>query len=378
MCEILLQSFFAYTVFGRHMDSIDPFIGTRPVAAEHAFDAGALANYLREHVDGFLGELSVEQFKGGQSNPTFRLSAGRKRYVLRRKPPGVLLPSAHAVDREYRVISALAKTSVPVARAYALCEDVSVIGTMFYVMECIEGRILWDPSLPTMNPADRAAHYDELNRVIAELHRVDPVAVGLADFGKPGNYIERQVARWTRQYRAAETETIAAADLLIDWLPRHIPAGDETRIVHGDFRIDNVIFHATEARILAVLDWELSTLGHPLVDFAYHCMAWRMKNGGGSRGLAGLDVTQLGIPTETEYLNRYLQRTGRGNADSVGTADWNYYLVFNMFRLVGILQGIMARALQGNASSERALEAGRRARPLAEQAWALAQTIKHG
>lgn len=353
------------------------FSGTRTVAPEHAFDPAALSTFMRGHVDGFSGDLTVEQFKGGQSNPTFRLSAGGRRYVLRRKPAGVLLPSAHAVDREFRVISALANTDVPVARAYALCEDTSVIGTAFYIMDCVDGRILWDPSLPEMSNADRAAHYDEMNRVIAELHRVDPAAIGLQDFGKPGNYIERQVGRWTRQYRAAETETIAAANELIAWLPQHIPAGDETRIVHGDFRIDNVIFHPDEPRILAVLDWELSTLGHPLVDFAYHCMVWRMQNRNGSRGLAGVDVAALGIPTEAAYLRRYLQRSGRSKAGTVSETDWNYYLVFNMFRLVGILQGIMARALQGNASSERALEAGRRARPLAEQAWALAQSIKH-
>ena len=357
------------------MTDLSPFSGTRPVAPEQAFDHAALAAFMRQHVDGFSGELGVEQFKGGQSNPTYRLSAGGKRYVLRRKPPGVLLPSAHAVDREFRVISALAKTEVPVARVYALCEDTSVIGTAFYIMDCVDGRILWNPALPDMTHMDRAAHYDEMNRVIAALHRVDPVAIGLADYGKPGNYIERQVGRWTKQYRAAETETIDAANQLIDWLPKHIPAGDETRIVHGDFRIDNVIFHPEEARILAVLDWELSTLGHPLVDFAYHCMVWRMANRDGSRGLAGVDVSTLGIPTEATYLQRYLQRTGRDES-RVSAADWNYYLVFNMFRLVGILQGIMARALQGNASSERALEAGRRARPLADQAWALAQTVK--
>ena len=355
------------------------FSGTRPIAPEHAFDHAALATFMRDHVDGFSGELTLAQFNGGQSNPTFRVSAGGKRYVLRRKPAGVLLPSAHAVDREFRVISALAKTDVPVARAYALCEDVSVIGSAFYIMDCVEGRILWDPSLPDMNNRDRAAHYDEMNRVMAALHRVDPAAIGLADFGKPGNYIERQVNRWTKQYGAAETETIDAANQLIEWLPTHLPrtaAGDEARIVHGDFRIDNVIFHPHDARIVAVLDWELATLGPPLVDFAYHCLVWRMLNGNGSRGLAGLDVGALGIPTESEYLQRYLQRSGRDAASSVSADDWNYYLVFNMFRLVGILQGIMARVLQGNASSERALEAGRRARPLAELAWALAQTVK--
>jgi aminoglycoside phosphotransferase (APT) family kinase protein len=364
------------------MTDFTEFSGTRPVAPGHAFDHSALGTFMCDHVDGFSGELTLEQFKGGQSNPTFRVSAGGKRYVLRRKPPGVLLPSAHAVDREYRVMSALAKTDVPVARTYALCEDVNVIGTAFYIMDCVEGRILWDPTLPGMSRVDRAAHHDEMNRVMAELHRVDPAAIGLADFGKPGNYIERQVGRWTKQYRAAETKTIDAADELIDWLPKHRPIGEETRIVHGDFRIDNVIFHPQQARILAVLDWELSTLGHPLVDFAYHCLVWHMKNGDGSRGLEGLDLAALGIPSEAAYLQRYLQRAGRAaannasNVSSVSEADWNYYLVFNMFRLVGILQGITARALQGNASSERAVQAGRRARPLAELAWALAQTIK--
>lgn len=353
------------------------FTGTQPVAPQHAFDVSALAGWLRGRVPGFDGELQVEQFKGGQSNPTFRITTGGRRYVLRRKPPGVLLPSAHAIDREFRVISALAGTEVPVARAQVLCEDPSVIGSAFYLMDCVEGRILWDPTLPGMTPAERGAIFDEMNRVIAALHRVDPVAIGLGDYGKPGDYVARQVGRWTRQYRAAETETIEAADRLIDWLPRHLPAGDgdasQARIVHGDYRLDNVIFHPTEPRILAVLDWELSTLGHPLVDFAYHCMTWRMS-GAGSRGLAGIDLAGLGIPDEASYLQTYLARVGRP-VDGVSTADWTYYLVFNMFRLVGILQGITARALQGNASNSRALEAGKRARPLAEQAWALAQQV---
>jgi aminoglycoside phosphotransferase (APT) family kinase protein len=353
------------------MGSYDQFIGTKPVAPQHAFDEAALARYLRARIEGFGSDLAVEQFKGGQSNPTFRLTSGGRRYVLRRKPPGELLPSAHAVDREFRVISALAQTGVPVARAHLLCEDPSVIGTMFYVMDCVEGRVLWDPRLPELTPEQRRAHYAELGRVIAALHQVDFDAVGLGDYGKPGNYIERQVARWTKQYKAAETETIEAVDRLIDWLPARIPPGDETAIVHGDYRFDNVIFHATEPRILAVLDWELSTLGHPLVDFAYHCMTWRMPSAEGSRGLAGADLAALGIPSEREYLDRYLAATGR--TQSVSEVHWNYYMVFNMFRLVGILQGITKRALQGNASNAQALQAGRRARPLAEQAWALAQ-----
>ncbi|MFT3816376.1 MAG: phosphotransferase [Rubrivivax sp.] len=351
--------------------AFEDFTGTKPVAARHAFDEAALLRYLRSRIPGFGSRLQVEQFKGGQSNPTFRLTADSGRYVLRRKPPGELLPSAHAVDREFRVISALADTPVPVARAHLLCEDPSVIGSMFYVMDCVDGRVLWDPALPGMTPEQRGAHHDEVGRVIAELHKLDPQALGLGDYGRPGSYIARQVARWTQQYRAAETEPIPAMEALIEWLPARIPPGDEVAIVHGDYRFDNVIFHPTEPRILAVLDWELSTLGHPLVDFAYHCMTWHMDAGAASRGLAGLDLAPLGIPDEAAYLQRYLERTGRRKA--VSAEDWRYYLVFNMFRLAGILQGIMKRALQGNASSERALQAGRRARPLAEQAWALAQ-----
>ncbi|URI05742.1 phosphotransferase [Aquincola tertiaricarbonis] len=352
------------------------FNGTRPVAAAHAFDVDRLDAYLCEHLPGYAGGTQVEQFNGGQSNPTFKLMSGGRHYVLRRKPPGVLLPSAHAVDREYRVIRALASTEVPVAKAHLLCEDDSVIGSMFYVMDCVEGRIFWDPQLPGLSAAERGALYDELNRVMAALHQVDPTAVGLADHGKPGAYMARQIDRWTKQYRASETEKIEAADALIDWLPRHLPPEQATpRIVHGDYRIDNVIFHPTEPRILAVLDWELSTLGDPLADFAYHCMTWHMPQGA-TRGLAGADLAAMGIPTEAEYLQRYLQRSGRPQA--VSPADWGYYLVFNMFRLVGILQGVMARALQGNASNARALEAGRRARPLAEQAWAMAQQLDAG
>jgi aminoglycoside phosphotransferase (APT) family kinase protein len=348
------------------------FTGTKPVAPQHAFDVHKLDAYMREHVAGFSGTLAVEQFKGGQSNPTFKLSAGGKNYVLRRKPPGVLLPSAHAVDREFKVIRALAQTDVPVAKAYALCEDAAVLGTAFYIMDCVDGRILWDPLLPDYNNAQRGELYSELNRVMAALHSVNPDAIGLSDFGKAGNYIERQVARWAKQYKAAETEKIEAADALIQWLPQYIPQGDEVAIVHGDYRFDNVIFHPTEPRILAVLDWELSTLGHPLVDFAYHCMTWRMGTDAG-RGLAGADLPSLGIPREAEYVALYMQRTGRKQA--VSQAEWNYYLVFNMFRLASILQGVAHRALQGNASSEHAAAAGKRARPLAEQAWALAQEI---
>lgn len=348
------------------------FTGTQPVAPHNAFDEARLARWMADKVAGFQGPMSVAQFKGGQSNPTFLLTANDHRYVLRRKPMGNLLPSAHAVDREFRVISALAPTEVPVAQAHALCEDTSVIGSMFYVMDHVEGRILWDPTLPGMTPAERSVHYKEMNRVMTTLHRLDPSALGLADYGRPGAYLERQVARWTRQYKAAETEPIAAADRLMDWLPRHMPAEGESRIVHGDYRLDNVIFHPTEPRIVAVLDWELSTLGDPLVDFAYHCMTWRMT-AGHSRGLGDADLTALGIPSEADYRGQYMRDTGRSTP--VPEAEWTYYLVFNMFRLVGILQGIAKRAEQGNAANASALETGKRARPLAEQAWALAQTL---
>ncbi len=352
----------------------EKFTGTRPVSPQHAFDTGRLAEYLRAQVEGFSGELTVEQFKGGQSNPTFLLSAGGRRYVMRRKPPGKLLPSAHAVDREYRVISALAGTDVPVARSYVLCEDDSVIGTAFYIMDYVEGRILWDPALPGMTPPERAAIFGEMNRVIAALHSVDPAAVGLADYGKPGSYFARQIDRWSKQYRASETEKIEAMDNLMAWLPANIPAGDETRIVHGDYRLDNVIFHPGQARILAVLDWELSTLGQPLADFAYHCMTWRLSPGQ-FRGLVGHDLAALGIPDEGDYVAMYCRRTGR---KPIPAAEWEYYIAFNMFRLAAILQGIMARALQGNASSPEAVETGKRARPLAEEAWRQVDMIMAG
>ncbi|MBI3094808.1 MAG: phosphotransferase [Rhodocyclales bacterium] len=339
--------------------------GTRPVTEKDGLDTARLAAWMREHVEDFAGDLQVEKFKGGQSNPTFLLRDAKRKYVLRRKPPGKLLPSAHAVDREYRVISALAVTDVPVARTWALCEDDSVIGTMFYIMDCVDGRILWDPALPGMSPGERGAIFDEMNRVIAALHQVDQDAVGLADYGRPDKYLERQVARWSKQYRASETEKIEAMDKLIDWLPLNIPAGEETSIVHGDFRLDNTVFHPTEPRILAVLDWELSTLGHPLADLAYHCMTWRLSPGQ-FRGLAGNDLAALGIPSEAEYVAAYCKRTGRA---PIPPRDWEFYMAFNMFRLAGILQGILARALQGNASSTEAIETGKRARPLAEEAW---------
>jgi len=345
---------------------------TRPVAPQHAIDAERLGTWLAANVAPLDGPLEIAQFKGGQSNLTYLLAAGRQRYVLRRKPPGKLLPSAHAVDREFRVIRALANTGVPVAKAYALCEDDTVIGTAFYVMEYVAGRVFWDPSLPGLEPVARAAIHDEINRVIAALHSVDYAAVGLGEFGRTGEYIARQVARWSKQYQASETGKIEAMDNLIAWLPENIPAGDEARIVHGDYRIDNVIFHPAEPRILAVLDWELSTLGHPLADFAYHCMVWRIPPGM-FRGLGGLDLAALGIPSEREYVAAYCRRTGRAGIEP---RDWEYYMVYNMFRIAAIVQGVMARALQGNASSAQALETGRAARPLAELAWRQVERLK--
>ena len=338
----------------------EDFSGIMPVQERHRFDTAALERYLRDHVAGFSGALGVEQFKGGQSNPTFLLRAGEGRYVLRRKPPGKLLPSAHAVDREYRVLSALHGTDVPVAKPYVLCEDESIIGTAFYVMDFVEGRVLWDPSLPGETPAGRRAIFDEMNRVIAALHSVDYTARGLGDYGKPGNYLQRQIARWTKQYRASETERIEAMENLIAWLPDNIPAGDETTLVHGDYRLDNVIFHPTEQRILAVLDWELSTLGHPIADFAYHCMTWRLTPTE-FRGMSGFDFAGLGIPAESEYVEMYCRRTKRARIP-----DWDFYLAYNMFRLAGILQGIMGRVVEGTASSQHAIESGKRARPMAE------------
>jgi aminoglycoside phosphotransferase (APT) family kinase protein len=320
---------------------------------------------LRGRIEGYAGPLRVEQFKGGQSNPTFLLITPAQSYVLRRKPPGKLLPSAHAIDREYRVMAALAATDVPVPKTYALCEDDAVIGTAFYVMEHVPGRILWDPALPGMTPPERAAIFDSMNTVIAALHRVDLARAGLADYGKPGNYFARQIGRWTTQYRASETERIDAMDALIDWLPHNIPAADASALVHGDYRLDNLVFHATEPRVVAVLDWELSTLGHPMADFAYHAMAWDMPPGE-MRGVAGLDLERLGIPSAQAYVERYCERVG---AAVPARAEWDFYVAYNLFRGAAISQGILRRALDGSAVSPHALAAGARARAVAEAGW---------
>lgn len=345
----------------------EEFMGTRPVSDRQKFDVPALQDYMRQHVDGFSGDIAVEQFNGGQSNPTFKLTAsGGTRYVLRTKPgpAAKLLPSAHAIEREFRVMDALNKAGFPAARQHALCTDESVIGRAFYIMEFVEGRVLWDQSLPGMSSVERGAYYDEMNRVIAQLHTVDFAALGLGDFGKPGNYFARQIDRWTRQYKASETEKIEAMDRLIEWLPQNIPPGDDTSIVHGDYRMDNMIFHPSQPRILAVLDWELSTLGHPLADFSYHCMSWHIPQSQ-FRGIAGLDLAALGIPSEEEYIASYCERTGK----TIRKEDFNFYLAYNMFRMAGILQGIMKRYVDGTAASEQALKAGKAARPMAETGW---------
>ena len=347
----------------------EQFIGTKPVEERHRIDGGALEKYLGFRI------AQLEQFKGGQSNPTYRLTAADgRRFVLRRKPPGKLLPSAHAVDREYRVIQALHPTGFPVARPHVLCEDESVIGTAFYVMDFVEGRVLWDQSLPGMSKSERGAIWDELNRVISLLHRLDYRAVGLETFGKPGNYIERQVARWSKQYQASETERLEAMNNLIAWLPKNIPPETATTVVHGDYRLDNTIFHPSEPQILAVLDWELSTLGDPLADFAYHCMSWHIPPGQ-FRGIAGLPLKDLGIPTEAEYVARYCERTRRTGIDPT---HWDFYIAYNLFRIAAILQGIRKRVVDGTAASEHAVDAGARARPMAELGWQMVEKIDGG
>jgi len=332
-------------------------------------DIAKLQVYLEQNIPGFSGELSAEKFAGGQSNPTFKLTAGGKDYVLRRKPPGELLKSAHAVDREYRVISALADTGVPVARTYCLCEDEDVIGSMFYVMEYMDGRVFWDATLPEVDTEEeRSAIYDEMNRVLAELHKVNVEEVGLADFGPPGNYFERQVNRWTKQYRASETEHSPAMEKLIEWLPANMPADDGlVTLVHGDYRLDNVMFHKTEPRIIAVLDWELSTLGHPLADLSYQCMAWALpRSDTGMSGLGGVDRAALGLPSDEAYVADYCKRTGRDTIE-----NWNFYLVFCFFRLAAILQGVKKRALIGTASSAEATAKAAAVEPLAQAGAAL-------
>ena len=359
------------------MSNYDHFVGTGPVSDQHVIDVAALSAWLEKNLRGFTGPLTVEMFKGGQSNPTYKLITPGRNYVMRAKPGPVakLLPSAHAIEREFAVMSGLEGTDVPVPEMYCLCEDEAVIGRAFYVMEFMQGRVLWDQSLPGMTPAGRAEIYDEMNRVISALHTVDFVSQGLGGYGKPGNYFDRQIGRWSKQYVASVTQPIPEMDKLMEWLPANMPASarDESKvsIVHGDFRLDNLMFHPTVPRVTAVLDWELSTLGHPLADFSYHCMAWHVPHQM-SRGIGGLDIAALGIPSEADYIRRYCERTGLTTPEAL-EGDWNFYLAYNMFRIAAILQGIAKRAEAGTASSAQAVSSGAGARPMAELAWKFAQ-----
>lgn len=346
--------------------------GTRPVANAHQFDATRLEGYMCSHVEGFHGPLDVSQFKGGQSNPTYLLTSPTGKYVLRRKPPGKLLRSAHAVDREFTVISALYAADFPVPRPLVLCTDEEVVGTMFFIMEYVDGRIFWDLDLPGFGPDERQALYDHMNQTIADLHSFDVAGLGLSEFGKPGNYFERQISRWSKQYSASETVTVDAMNRLMKWLPGNVPDDDAATVVHGDFRLDNMIFHPTEPRVIAVLDWELSTIGHPLGDFTYHLMAWQMPNlGVGSSGLVGKDLIALGIPADNEYVATYCERTGRDD----GIPDRDFYAAYNFFRLAAILQGIAGRVRDGTAASAHAERAAQAVEPLANIGWQYAEKV---
>ncbi len=335
----------------------EEFSGTRPVEERHRIDEARLESWMRDHVEAYQGPLTVLQFKGGQSNPTYRLDTPRRSYVMRRKPFGKLLPSAHAVDREFRVIEALGRQGFPVAKAYALCTDDAVIGSAFYIMSMEEGRVFWDPLLPGQPPEARQEIFRSKIETLARLHRYDPVSIGLGDFGKPGNYFARQVDRWTKQYRASETEHIAEVEKLIEWLPRTVPAQARVSIVHGDYRLDNMIFHASEPRVIAVLDWELSTLGDPMADFTYLLMQWTMP------GLADADLQALRIPTMEEAAAIYCNATGSA------VPDLNWYFAYNLFRLAGITQGIAGRIRDGTAASAKAIESAKRTVPLAKASW---------
>ncbi len=331
-------------------------------------DLARLEPWLAAHVEGFAGPVAAEKFPGGQSNPTYRLTAPSGQYVLRRKPFGPVLSSAHAVDREYRLIAALHPTGFSVARPYALCEDDTVIGSAFYVMEMVVGRTFWDGSLPDLAPTERRAVYEAMIDRLADLHAIDPQAIGLGDYGPPGSYFERQVRRWTKQYRAAQTDDLPEVEKLIEWLPATLPKQDRLSIIHGDYRIDNLIYAPAAPQVSAVLDWELSTLGDPLADFAYLAMNWAMPSGEQNASIGGLDLPALGIPTLDEITARYCARTGR---DGIPDLDW--YFAFNLFRLLGIVQGIKKRALDGNASSGRATEMAKRVPMLSAAAWGFAR-----
>lgn len=337
--------------------------GTEPLPPGGRIDRDRLAAFLKENVDGCGGELTLARFRGGQSNPTLLATfANGRRLVLRKKPDGVLLPSAHAVDREFRVLKALEGRAVPVARPHVLCADEAIVGAMFYVMGHVDGRSFWDPALPDLAPAERTAIYAEMRRVIAAIHGLDWAAAGLDGFGRPENYLARQVARWSKQYRASETEPIAAMDRLIDWLPENLPAQRRAALIHGDFRLDNLIFHPTEPKVLAVIDWELSTLGDPVADFAYHTLTWHLAPKP-FRGLQGLDFGELGIPDARAYRAAYFAAFGEPEPDE---RDWNATLAYSLFRVAAIRQGIMKRVVDGTASSAHARQAAALARPVAE------------
>lgn len=353
------------------LDRDAAFSGTKPVPDALRFDAQRLADFMAARVEGFAGPLTVTQFKGGQSNPTYLLETPARRYVLRRKPPGALLPSAHAVDREYRVIAALAAQDFPVAGPVVASDDASVVGTPFYVMDYVSGRVFWEPFMPAATATERGAVYDSMNETIARLHGFDPAAIGLADFGKSENYVGRQIARWSQQYRASETETIDEMEKLIAWLPRHVPPQIATRLIHGDYRLDNLIIAAGAPRVVAVLDWELSTLGDPLADFAYHLMAWHMpysESAAGTASLIGHDLAALGIPAMDDYVALYAARTGFDPRPHLDT-----YLAYNFFRIAAILQGIIGRVRDGTATSAHAPAKAAMIRPLAVTAWRFAQ-----
>jgi aminoglycoside phosphotransferase (APT) family kinase protein len=340
----------------------EDYTGTKPVEERHRVDEARLAAWMQDHVESFEGPLEVAQFKGGQSNPTYRLNTPGKSYVMRRKPFGKLLPSAHAVDREFKVIAALSKQGFPVARAYALCMDDGVIGAAFYIMSMEEGRVFWDPTLPSQSPEARWAIFTSKIETLAKLHSYDPQAIGLGDFGKPGNYFARQVDRWTKQYKASETQSIPEMDRLMEWLPSSLPVQERVSVVHGDYRLDNMIFHATEPRVQAVLDWELSTLGDPMADFTYLLMQWTMP------GLDSADLKALNIPTMDQAAAIYCKATGLATVP-----DLNWYFAYNTFRLAGITQGIAGRVRDGTAASDKAKESAARTVPLAQASWDYAQ-----
>ena len=349
------------------MNAQEAFSGTVALEGADRLDEAALTQWMRDNVDGFEGPIDIRKFAGGQSNPTYKISAKSGNYVLRRKPLGKLLPSAHAVDREFKVISGLYPTGFPVARPYGLCQDDSVLGSWFYVMSMVDGRTIWDGAMPDSNPDERRAVYNAMIDTLAALHNVDVEQAGLSDFGKPGNYFGRQVDRWTKQYKLSETEEMPEMERLIAWLPATLPEQTRTSVVHGDYRIDNMIFAKDAAKVLAVLDWELSTLGDPLADFTYVAMAWVTENGGRS-GVQDLDRAALGIPELDEMVARYCAATGR---DSV--PDMNWYFAYNFFRLAGIMQGIKKRVIDGTANSAHAKDMSARVQPLAARAWAFAQ-----